>query len=255
MSWRKAEQNHEDAVSPVIGVMLLLVVTIIIAAVVSGFAGNIAGSTAKAPTLAATANLEITGDKDSRLYVRVDSVSEPIPTKDLRIVTSWSKDVGGKIVRGGNTSYAGKSVTSYYSAEKHVNECHPVGYGPGVEKWKTYGTLDVSQHFGNYTLEAGTTFRASPYRSRPASDHLADDRGGYGPRLDTETGSVVGELYEYYDGANYKIGECIDSMQSILGGNWNELRPGDVVNLKIMHTPSGKVIYDRDIVATGRSFL
>ncbi len=255
MIWRKAEQNHEDAISPVIGVMLLLVVTIIIAAVVSGFAGNIAGSSVEAPTLAATANLEITGDKDSRLYVRVDSVSEPIPTKDLRIITSWSKDVDGEIVRGGNTSYAGKSVTSYYSGGKPVNESHPVGYGPGVEDWKTYGTLNISQHFGNYTLEAGTTFRASPYRSRPGGGHSEDNRGGYGPRLDTKTGNVVGELYKYHDGSNYPIGECIDSMQSVLGGDWNKLRPGDVVNLKIMHTPSGKVIYDRDIVATGRSFL
>jgi len=39
----------EDAVSPVIGVMLMLVVTIIIAAVVSGFAGGLTGSQAAAP--------------------------------------------------------------------------------------------------------------------------------------------------------------------------------------------------------------
>jgi len=40
---------HESAVSPVIGVLLMLVVTIIIAAIVSGFAGGIAGSQQKAP--------------------------------------------------------------------------------------------------------------------------------------------------------------------------------------------------------------
>jgi FlaG/FlaF family flagellin (archaellin) len=36
-------EGKEDAVSPVVGVMLMLVVTIIIAAVVSGFAGGLAG--------------------------------------------------------------------------------------------------------------------------------------------------------------------------------------------------------------------
>lgn len=36
-------ERKEDAVSPVVGVMLMLVVTIIIAAVVSGFAGGLAG--------------------------------------------------------------------------------------------------------------------------------------------------------------------------------------------------------------------
>lgn len=42
---------NEKAVSPVVGVMLMLVVTIIIAAVVSGFAGGLGQGTAKAPQL------------------------------------------------------------------------------------------------------------------------------------------------------------------------------------------------------------
>jgi len=40
-------QKNDCAVSPVVGVMLMLVVTIIIAAIVSGFAGGMAGSTSK----------------------------------------------------------------------------------------------------------------------------------------------------------------------------------------------------------------
>lgn len=42
-------QTHENAVSPVIGVMLMLIVTIIIAAIVSAFAGGSLGSTQKSP--------------------------------------------------------------------------------------------------------------------------------------------------------------------------------------------------------------
>lgn len=47
---------HDDAVSPVVGVMLMLVVTVIIAAIVSGFAGSISSGTDKTPqmTLSAT---------------------------------------------------------------------------------------------------------------------------------------------------------------------------------------------------------
>ena len=41
--------NRSSAVSPVVGVMLMLVVTIIIAAVVSAFAGGISGSQTKTP--------------------------------------------------------------------------------------------------------------------------------------------------------------------------------------------------------------
>jgi hypothetical protein len=48
---------HDSAVSPVVGVMLMLVVTIIIAAVVSAFAGGLSGSQSKTPQ----ANIVVTG--------------------------------------------------------------------------------------------------------------------------------------------------------------------------------------------------
>ena len=43
--------SDDNAVSPVVGVMLMLVVTIIIAAVVSAFSGGLSQSTSKAPQL------------------------------------------------------------------------------------------------------------------------------------------------------------------------------------------------------------
>jgi flagellin-like protein len=42
--------RNENAVSPVIGVMLMIVVTVIIAAVVSAFAGGYSDADRKAPT-------------------------------------------------------------------------------------------------------------------------------------------------------------------------------------------------------------
>ena len=45
----KQERRKEDAVSPVIGIMLMLVVTIIIAAVITGFANDLSADTAKTP--------------------------------------------------------------------------------------------------------------------------------------------------------------------------------------------------------------
>jgi len=41
--------TEENAVSPVVGVMLMIVITVIIAAVVSGFAGNMVSNTEKTP--------------------------------------------------------------------------------------------------------------------------------------------------------------------------------------------------------------
>ncbi|MDP2797878.1 MAG: type IV pilin, partial [Methanoregula sp.] len=50
---RKNKSFTEDAVSPVVGVMLMLVVVIIIAAVVSGFAGSLVSGEKKAPQMSA----------------------------------------------------------------------------------------------------------------------------------------------------------------------------------------------------------
>ena len=46
------KERNEDAVSPVIGVMLMLVVTIVIAAVVAAFAGGLGSDVEMAPTAA-----------------------------------------------------------------------------------------------------------------------------------------------------------------------------------------------------------
>lgn len=49
--------RKDEAVSPVVGILLMLVVTIIIAAVVSGFAGSLASDQSKAPQI----SLEVKG--------------------------------------------------------------------------------------------------------------------------------------------------------------------------------------------------
>jgi len=55
----------DAAVSPVVGVMLMLVVTIIIAAVVSAFAGDLNSSQSKTPQVSVTATSVIDGIQDT----------------------------------------------------------------------------------------------------------------------------------------------------------------------------------------------
>ncbi|GAB7016614.1 type IV pilin N-terminal domain-containing protein [Methanogenium cariaci] len=55
-------RKNEEAVSPVIGVMLMIVVTIIIAAVVSGFAGGMTSSESKVPNAAFTVHPNLNGN-------------------------------------------------------------------------------------------------------------------------------------------------------------------------------------------------
>ncbi len=53
---------NEDAVSPVIGVMLMIVVTVIVAAVVSAFAGGMSTSESKVPNAAFTVHTNLDGN-------------------------------------------------------------------------------------------------------------------------------------------------------------------------------------------------
>jgi flagellin-like protein len=55
------EMKKDNAVSPVIGVLLMLVVTIIIAAVVAAFTGGLTGETKKSPQIALSADYSQTG--------------------------------------------------------------------------------------------------------------------------------------------------------------------------------------------------
>ena len=60
------KSNKEDAVSPVIGVMLMLVVTIVIAAVVAAFASGLGGDVESAPA----AVFDVGLDKDKKLTLQ-----------------------------------------------------------------------------------------------------------------------------------------------------------------------------------------
>ena len=59
------KDNTEDAISPVIAVMLMLVVTVIIAAVVSSYTGSLAGNEKKSPDIMADVKISNTGNNSS----------------------------------------------------------------------------------------------------------------------------------------------------------------------------------------------
>ena len=83
-------KKKEDAVSPVIGVMLMLVVTIVIAAVVAAFAGGLGSDVEMAPTAA----LDI--DVFSNGKVKIESLSgESLIKSDITVkVGEYSAALG-----------------------------------------------------------------------------------------------------------------------------------------------------------------
>ncbi len=226
----KNRQFYEDAVSPVIGVLLMLVVTIIIAAVVSGFAGGLVGTQQKAPSASFETRISNSGGWGTSTFdLLCKSTDVAIPTKDLKLVTMW-KMKNGTVVRNVITGPSSVGNTKYGTYEYNV----PLGFGPGVNRTAFSGTYYTDQFYGNYTLMAGT-------RMHNSAAGYSTSTGGYGVTPATR--------YQYSDGS-YNLGPTqsgVDAMEALLGTAWTELRPGDIVEVQLIHIPSQKVIYDQNV--------
>jgi len=85
--------RNEDAVSPVIGVMLMIVVTVIIAAIVSGFASGM-GDTQKAAPAAAIQCSIVKVDADNVVITLKHVSGDSLKTADLRFYVSYVDSTG-----------------------------------------------------------------------------------------------------------------------------------------------------------------
>lgn len=81
--------KNERAVSPVVGVMLMLVVTILIAAVVSAFAGGMSSSNEKAPQATIRGTYSISDG------ITLEHIGgDPVAIKDVRVSIRGSPNIG-----------------------------------------------------------------------------------------------------------------------------------------------------------------
>jgi len=204
----------EEGVSPVVGVMLMLSVTIIIAAIVSAAAGSFSGTKEKAPS----AILEV-HFYENRSYgsfsapaMTIEHISgSPLQTKDLSI-TTYFRNESGQLIKGYLLGEKAVQVDSgEYSGVLFINDMDRFGSplqssDTGYESW-----------FGNASavLMAGDVLvTPAQYYSSPPYDNL---------------------------GLNYILG--FDTTDPGSG-----YQAGAVINVKIVHVPSGQVIFDQDVV-------
>jgi len=227
----------EHAVSPVVGVMLMLVVVIIIAAVVSAFAGGLATKEQKAPVSVLDVSIHALenaggmppwGNGYYAPTMTIQHVSgDTLPTKDLRILT-YFKNPSGSTMRGnlsGEIAVAGNDTWTYYTVDQYcgvlfIND--PKRFGTGAVEDSDSGR---SNWFGN----ASAVLQTGDILTTPAQfcGNYNDNTGPTKPHKNT--------------GMTYLLG--FDATDPIHG-----FRTGSVVNVKIVHIPSGKAIFDKDVV-------
>ncbi|MDD1702033.1 MAG: type IV pilin N-terminal domain-containing protein [Methanoregula sp.] len=111
-------QKYEDAVSPVVGVMLMLIVTIIIAAIVAAFAGGSLGTTEKAPV----ATIQATYSQTTGMTITHNG-GDAIPLGTTKILVKPSRTFGDDASRYSwvvNKSYVYTNGTSWASARAFI---------------------------------------------------------------------------------------------------------------------------------------
>jgi len=227
--------RKDCAVSPVVGVLLMLVVTIIIAAVVSGFAGGLAGSQEKAPQ----ASFEVkAGSQDGQLEISFEHLGgDPILTKDCEFIT-FLPHPNGTVVKHVQTpsSPLGRGNTNpvaMYSRGPHLTDpqkyaypCNPIGadvtLGTGwvLSGTDTLGTAENPAWFGKAVWLPGDVART------------------YHTNM---TANILGLVSNPQPGTDAEYSAATAILNDAYTKNSN-------VEIKLLHKPSEKYILDKKIV-------
>ncbi len=226
-------KERESAVSPVVGVMLMLVVTIIIAATVSAFAGGLVGTADKAPTAAFDVKINVLHHVseygwDDRSLTISHLGGDPIDTARLKIITSWTNKTAN-IDNYRETTPLPSSDTPYVWTYKGVQ--HSVN-------------LSVTNANVN-----GTNIYHEPYFVIPN-------------RLPSEDGALWFGNYILHSGEVMKVQGSLDDASWYNANGYAEhsviknsmqLTGRDVVNVKLVDIPTGNIIFNKDIYVTESS--
>jgi len=142
-------KHNDSAVSPVIGVMLMIVVTIIIAAIVSAFAGDLSGGQSTAPVASIQCSI-VKSDAGNTTLTMTHLSGDPINTADTRIIVSY-KDANGN-PKQARTS--GSSVSIVNSEGNTVTVTVPYLADPREGSLTVADSL-TNISYGNYVWNAG----------------------------------------------------------------------------------------------------
>jgi FlaG/FlaF family flagellin (archaellin) len=235
-------EKNDEAVSPVVGVMLMLVVTIIIAAVVSAFAGGLSGGTEMAPQ----ASIQVkTGygydyygtaiDKNNFDISFEHMGGDAIPTKDIEIITYLTL-ANGTVVKHKQSASSqfmlvatpGASTIRYARLPFLMDR--QIANLTGVDAiYKTEAQIasdDPSKAwFGEYVFKSGQIART--YKKAGTAAFL---------------GLVAEEDLFPYDQTAYET--ACDDLDECIQNNC-------ALDIKWLHVPSGQYILDTTITLQG----
>jgi len=236
---RKGRTPTDDAVSPVVGVMLMLVVTIIIAAVVSGFAGGLVSTQEKAPQASIAIS---TGYVDGNFDIKFEHMGgDPIRTKDCQFITFLTLP-NGTVIRHVQTptSPLARSETPVlmgqytYSRGPHLTDpqkyaypCNPQNDVTLPNGWVVYGYTNTT------AFPEGANYAWFGQAVWLPGDVARTYNNGY-------TANFLGLVANSTSPTSSEI----DLLKQCVERNCK-------LDIKLLHVPSGKYILDKTITLQG----
>ena len=162
-------RRRDDAVSPVVGVMLMLVVVIVIAAVVSAFAGGAASGTKKTPQ--ASISAEFSQTDGMKIFHKG---GDALNTQDISLVVKPTKSFGNyehlswvvnkSVIWTNNKQWVNSSEPYTYKLARTLQPGEMATISAADIKWiqeKNGATGDYtssSYGFGNSAYSIGNSF-------------------------------------------------------------------------------------------------
>ena len=232
MTVMKKTEQKEDAVSPVVGVMLMLVVTIIIAAVVAAFAGGLATDTEVPPTASLETKISINSYGNVEMVIQ-HLGGDPIDTARTKLVTTWTD-------KETRTVYSKETLGLSYSSEGQVFN--------STNSQKI--NLDLSAANVNYVSGGVTHIYNEPYfvipGETPTSSLEAAQKTWYGNFV-LSTGET---MKVSTSGPDYGVNN-LDADETSAIKHIYDLSDKDVVTVQLIDVPSGQLIYEEDVYVRG----
>ena len=244
------EKGKSRAVSPVVGVMLMLIVTVILAAVVNSFAGGLAGTQEKTPQASFDVKIrskETVGDVNPEFVIK-HLGGDPVPTKDVKIVTKWYNESTGKWE-------VAETVAAVYNASASICYIYNETAGACVAT-TNYEGLNVHYSYDNIWKGVNKTVRYNSLWLVKPGDMPADNSGDeeelwFGNYV-MQKGDVIKVMYgllppgTYIDVWGNTITVYSDQKPSIANATY--LKPGDVVTVELIDLTTNNKIFSKEVV-------
>ena len=240
------QKKSDDAVSPVIGVMLMLVITVVVAGVIAAFGTGMVGETESAPNVVLDVKIleYYQALPGSTLYdsggpdFQIRHVSgDPLDTGDIEIQMSWKHE--------GTAYYSAYSAASFKQeySDGFIDDAIPAGYGK-LRMQPMYVKLAENSLDEMVSYEYGSTNAISC-----ADYYFGDAVLTTGMRLTATADCLVnGAVGSIFMDVIFNNGDVLTEDVTDDKGIMEVLPVGTPVQITILHIPSNTIIYDKEVV-------